>query len=87
MPLPEAGNTASVRRALLACAPGDQHTLGLIGFGIGLHQLGWRITYLGADTPTAMLASAAEQIEPDLVSVAISTSGGTPCPDLREQIS
>jgi hypothetical protein len=74
-------------RALLACAPGDQHTLGLIAFGIGLHQLGWRITYLGADTPVAMLASAAEQIEPDLVGVAISTSGAVPSRELHDAIS
>ena len=74
-------------RALLACAPGDQHTLGLLAFGIGLHRLGWRITYLGADTPVAMLASAAKQIDPDLVGVAISNSGTTPSRELREQIS
>jgi DNA-binding transcriptional MerR regulator len=34
-------------RALLACAPDEQHTLALIAFGISLHHLGWRITYLG----------------------------------------
>jgi DNA-binding transcriptional MerR regulator len=38
-------------RALLACPPGEEHDLGLIAFGIALHRRGWRITYLGANTP------------------------------------
>jgi hypothetical protein len=74
-------------RALLACAPGDQHTIGLIAFGIALHQLGWRITYLGADTPLAMTASAAAQIKPDLVVLAFSISGAASRTDLRATIS
>jgi DNA-binding transcriptional MerR regulator len=57
-------------QALLACAPGEQHTFGLIAFGIALHQLGWRITYLGADTPLGALEGAAEHLEPDLLVVA-----------------
>ena len=54
-------------RALLACAPGEQHTVGLIGFGVALHQHGWRITYLGADTTVAMVEEAAAHVSPDLV--------------------
>ena len=54
-------------RALIACAPRELHTFGLIAFGIALHDIGWRITYLGADTPLESVAQAAEQIEPDLV--------------------
>ena len=54
-------------RALLACAPGEQHTFGLIGFGVALHQRGWRITYLGADTTVAMVEEAAAHVSPDLV--------------------
>ena len=38
-------------RAVLACAPGELHDIGLIAFGILLHQDGWRILYLGQDTP------------------------------------
>jgi MerR family transcriptional regulator, light-induced transcriptional regulator len=56
-------------RALLACAPGEQHTFGLIGFGVALHQRGWRITYLGADTTVAMVEEAAAHVGPDLVVV------------------
>jgi DNA-binding transcriptional MerR regulator len=57
-------------RALLACAPDEQHTFGLIAFGIALHQLGWRITYLGADTPISAIAEAATRVSPRLTAVA-----------------
>lgn len=56
-------------RALLACPPGEQHTFGVIAFGIALHQIGWRITYLGPDTPLDMLAQAAGVVNPRLVMV------------------
>jgi MerR family transcriptional regulator, light-induced transcriptional regulator len=56
-------------RAVLACARGEQHTFGLVSFGVALHQLGWRITYLGADTTVAMIEEAAAHVAPDLVVV------------------
>ena len=37
--------------ALLACLPGELHELGLISFGLALRAHGWRIAYLGSDTP------------------------------------
>src|SRR5215210_597827 len=54
-------------RAILACAPREHHTFGLISFGVALHQLGWRITYLGADTSVAMIEEAATHVAPDLI--------------------
>jgi methanogenic corrinoid protein MtbC1 len=57
-------------RALLACPSGEQHTLGLIAFGISLHHVGWRITYLGPDTPAGMIAEAADAVKPRLTIVA-----------------
>jgi MerR family transcriptional regulator, light-induced transcriptional regulator len=62
-------------RAVLACAPGEQHTLGLIALGIALRELGWRITYLGADTPVAMVLDAARRVEPDLAILSASMPG------------
>lgn len=56
-------------RALLACAPDEQHTIGLIAFGIALHQHGWRISYLGAATPTESLRRGAVKLEPELITV------------------
>jgi methanogenic corrinoid protein MtbC1 len=39
-------------------------------FGIALHELGWRITYLGADTPVETLSEVAEIIHPELAVMA-----------------
>ena len=61
-------------RALLACAPDEQHTFGVIAFGVALHHFGWRITYLGANTAVAMIEEAAIHVEPDLVVVAAARS-------------
>lgn len=53
-------------RPLLACPAHEQHTFGLIAFGIALHRVGWRIIYLGADTPIPIIAEAAAQVRPRL---------------------
>jgi MerR family transcriptional regulator, light-induced transcriptional regulator len=60
-------------RAVLACAPGEQHDLGLIAFGVTLSRRGWRITYLGPDTPVESLVDTVGRLEPDLVVVASTT--------------
>jgi DNA-binding transcriptional MerR regulator/methylmalonyl-CoA mutase cobalamin-binding subunit len=54
-------------RALLACAPEERHELGLLIFGLALRQFGWRITYLGADTPIDTLIAAAADLSPAAV--------------------
>jgi DNA-binding transcriptional MerR regulator len=56
-------------RAVLACAPGELHELGLIAFGIALRTQGWRITYLGADTPAETLVTAVAAVAPAAVVV------------------
>jgi methanogenic corrinoid protein MtbC1 len=56
--------------AILACAPGERHDIGLIAFGLVLRSHGWRILFLGADTPLATLRRAVEQTDPRLVVVA-----------------
>ena len=61
---------------LLACPPGEEHDLGLIMFGIAAWRRGWRITYLGQDTPVETIAQAAAAVEPALVVLAVSE--GTP---------
>jgi MerR family transcriptional regulator, light-induced transcriptional regulator len=57
-------------RALLACPAGEQHDLPLIAFGLALREHGWRITYLGADTPVATIDETASALRPDLVVLA-----------------
>ena len=53
--------------ALLACLPGEQHELGLVAFGLALRARGWRIGYLGGDSPLDTVARAADDLRPDLV--------------------
>jgi DNA-binding transcriptional MerR regulator len=60
-------------RALLACMPGEQHDLGLIVFGLALRDRGWRITFLGQDTPLDTLGDAAATLQPDAVVLAAAT--------------
>jgi MerR family transcriptional regulator, light-induced transcriptional regulator len=54
-------------RALLACPPGERHDLGLIVFALALRDRGWRVTFLGPDTPIDTVAAAAEQLAPDRI--------------------
>ena len=52
------------RLALVGCRPGEHDTLPLIVCALALHRRGWRIVYLGADTPEEAFASAAEALRP-----------------------
>jgi MerR family transcriptional regulator, light-induced transcriptional regulator len=57
-------------RAILACPPGELHDLGLMVFGIVLNRTGWRIDYLGGNTPVEELTRTVEASQPDLVVLA-----------------
>ena len=52
---------------LLACPPGEAHDISLLIFGLAMHSRGWRVTFLGADTPIDTLVNAARAIRPRLV--------------------
>src|ERR1700722_8152293 len=54
-------------RAILACPPGELHDLGLMVFGIVLNRTGWRIDYLGGNTPVEELTRTVAASRPDLV--------------------
>jgi MerR family transcriptional regulator, light-induced transcriptional regulator len=62
-------DTGEGPRAILACAPGELHDLGLIAFALTLSRRGWRITYLGPDTPIESLVDTASRLSPELVVV------------------
>jgi DNA-binding transcriptional MerR regulator len=62
-------------QALLACPPGELHDLPLMIFGIALNRLGWRVTYLGSNTPLTELLEAVEATRPDLVVLSSVASG------------
>lgn len=49
---------------IIACAPGDQHELGALMLAVMLRRTGYRVYYLGADTPVADLADMVGTIKP-----------------------
>ena len=55
---------------MLACPPGELHTLGLLSFGIALANRDWSVTYLGADTPIPTVLRTCETVAPDAVVLA-----------------
>lgn len=59
--------------ALLACPPGELHDLALLAFGIVLNRSGWRIGYLGVNTPVLDLIQVARDVRPSLVVLAATT--------------
>lgn len=63
-------DSGSGPRGLLACAPGEQHDLGLLMFALALRERGWRITYLGQDTPLETIAETARAVEPEAIIIA-----------------
>lgn len=52
--------------AVLACMPREHHDLGLVILGILLSRRGWRVMFLGADTPFDTLAAAARTLDPEV---------------------
>jgi MerR family transcriptional regulator, light-induced transcriptional regulator len=53
--------------ALLACAPGEQHDISLIMFGLLLRSYGWRVLFLGSDTPLLTLEYTAQTTAPAVI--------------------
>jgi methanogenic corrinoid protein MtbC1 len=48
--------------AVLACAPGEHHDIGLLMLAVMLRADGWRVEFLGADTPVDAAVAFAERI-------------------------
>jgi len=55
--------------AVCACAEGDHHQIGLLILARALEAEGWRMRYLGANTPFATLRSFVKSARPDLICV------------------
>ena len=62
--------------AVLACPPGEFHDIVLLSFGVLLGRAGWRIRYLGPDTPIHSVASAARLTQADAVVLACRRPSG-----------
>jgi DNA-binding transcriptional MerR regulator len=60
--------------AVLSCLPGEQHDLGLLSFGLALRARGWRIVYLGPDSPIETVIETCDRLEPSLVVLAAVTA-------------
>ena len=73
---PETWGAPGARRrgqAVLASAPGEYHTVGLLLAANLLELEGYSVEVLGADTPAVQLAVACVERKPALVGVAVST--------------
>ncbi|MBV9213692.1 MAG: MerR family transcriptional regulator [Actinobacteria bacterium] len=55
--------------AVLACMPRERHDLGLLAFGLALHSRGWRIVYLGSDTPLDSVDQLCGRLTPQLIAL------------------
>ena len=56
-------------RAVLACAPGELHVVGVLCLGLALRDRGWRVVFLGADTPIAAVDRTITKVSPSLVAM------------------
>ena len=54
----------------------------MIVFGLTLRGRGWRITYLGPDTPTGTVAEAAAKVHPDAVVISAEEGLHKPQPEI-----
>jgi len=69
--------TAHVRNApavIVACAPGEQHELGALLLAVMLRRAGYRLYFLGANTPLADLREMARQVKATGVMISASSS-------------
>jgi methanogenic corrinoid protein MtbC1 len=57
--------------AVLACAPGERHELGLMMAAIALRRDGWKVVYLGADTPLEDAVALARRLSARIVGLSL----------------
>jgi methanogenic corrinoid protein MtbC1 len=62
------------RVAALGMLPGDMHELGLLMAAVVFSAAGWRVLYLGRETPPQQLAALANEVPLDAVAVSVSLS-------------
>lgn len=53
--------------AVLACPPKELHDIPLLALGVLMSDAGWRVRYLGSNTPLKDLYGACERLDPDLI--------------------
>ncbi len=60
--------------AVLACAPGERHELGLLALAVLLQADGWLAVYLGADAPVESSLALAGRMGADVLCLSASTA-------------
>ncbi len=58
--------------AVLACAPGEHHDVGLLMLAVMLRADGWRVEFLGADTPVDSAIAFADRIGATMLCISAS---------------
>jgi methanogenic corrinoid protein MtbC1 len=66
------GGTRGV--AVLACAPGERHELGLMMAAIALRRDGWNAVYLGCDTPVGDALALSERLSARMLGISVSSA-------------
>jgi DNA-binding transcriptional MerR regulator/methylmalonyl-CoA mutase cobalamin-binding subunit len=66
------------RHAVLACFPGEEHEIGLMGVALRLRHAGMHVTLLGQRVPAADLGAMADKLRPDLVGLSAVVDPGAP---------
>jgi methanogenic corrinoid protein MtbC1 len=61
-------------RVIVACAPSEQHDLGVLMLSVFLVRHGWQVIYLGPQVPLRDLLETVRQLQPDMVAMAASTT-------------
>ena len=59
------------RHALLAAPSGEQHDLGLVVLALLLRDRGWRVTFLGQDTPIETIVDTSRRVAPEVIVLAV----------------
>ncbi len=59
--------------AVLACAPGERHELGLMMAAIALRRDGWNVVYLGSDTPVGDALALAQRLSARVLGISVSS--------------
>ncbi|MGL4609226.1 MAG: MerR family transcriptional regulator [Trueperaceae bacterium] len=67
-------NIKTASAVIVACAPTDQHELGPLMLAVAVRRAGYRVYYIGANTPISDLFEMSNQVMP----IAIMLSASTP---------
>jgi methanogenic corrinoid protein MtbC1 len=73
-PLAISSGSGTRGAAVLACAPGERHELGLLMLAAMMRADGWRVAYLGSDTPVDGAIAMTEWTQADVLCISASMS-------------